>query len=296
MESFQQLHKQLDNLEELRTIVKTMKALSAASIRQYEQAVEALSGYYQTIERGLHAVLKDMHALPAPDPARAADVPRGVVVFGSDHGLCGRFNEEITQRALAHISSNPAKPEVLCLAVGARVGARLEQEGQQVEEVFFVPGSATQIASTVQQILIKIDEWREGAAVHDVHLFYNRHSAREGYEPTEMRLLPIDLRRFHRLQEERWPSRSLPMYTMASGSLLSRLLHHYLFVLLFRACAESQSSEHASRLAAMQSAERNLDARLEDVTMLFRRARQDAITSELLDVVSGFEVIMGQPN
>lgn len=60
---------------------------------------------------------------------------------------------------------------------------------------------------------------------------------------------------------------------------------------LFRACAESQASEHASRLAAMQAAQHNLDERLEEVALNFRRARQNVITSELLDVVSGFEAI-----
>ena len=71
----------------------------------------------------------------------------------------------------------------------------------------------------------------------------------------------------------------------------SHLLHQYLFVSIFRACAESQASEHSSRLAAMQSAQRNLDERLDEVTMTFRRARQNVITSELLDVVAGFEAL-----
>lgn len=76
---------------------------------------------------------------------------------------------------------------------------------------------------------------------------------------------------------------------MAQEVLLSRLLRQYLFVSLFRACAESAASEHGSRLSAMQAAERNLDERLESLTQVQRRARQDSITAELLDLVSGFE-------
>jgi F-type H+-transporting ATPase subunit gamma len=81
---------------------------------------------------------------------------------------------------------------------------------------------------------------------------------------------------------------------MDREELLSRLIRQYFFVSIFRACAESQASEHASRLTSMQSAERNLDERLQEVTMIFRRARQNTITSELLDVVAGFEAIAGQ--
>lgn len=294
MESLEQLHKRLDSLDELRTIVKTMKALSAASIRQYEQAASALSGYYQTVERGLHVVLKDMEQPPV-DTQRVREPRRlAAIVFGSDHGLCGRFNEEITGHALEQMDSTAAdRKNRLILAVGVRVAASLEHAGQAIEEDFLAPGSADQITATVQRILLKIDEWREQAGVHSVYLFYNRHSGGKGYHPTGMELLPINLRRFYRLQEKRWPSRNLPMFTMEREALLSRLLRQYLFVSIFRACAESQASEHASRLAAMQSAQRNLDERLDEVTMVFRRARQNAITSELLDVVAGFEAITG---
>ena len=297
MESLEQLHKQLDSLDELRTIVKTMKALSAASIRQYEHAVEAVGGYYRTVERGLHVVLKDMEQAAATAPRERVPRRLAAVVFGSDHGLCGRFNEEITEHALERMDSTAADRENrLILAVGARVASSLEHEGQVIEEDFLVPGSASRITATVQQILLKIDEWREQDGVHYVYLFYNRHSGGKGYHPTGIELLPVNLRRFQRLQEKRWPSRSLPTFTMEREVLLSRLLHQYLFVSIFRACAESQASEHASRLAAMQSAQRNLDDRLDEVTMTFRRARQSVITSELLDVVAGFEAITGGRN
>ncbi|MEA3544581.1 MAG: F0F1 ATP synthase subunit gamma [Thermodesulfobacteriota bacterium] len=291
MKSLEGLHKQLDSLDELRTIVKTMKALSAATIHQYEQAVTALAGYYRTVEHGLHVVLKDMD-VPEPAPDRHRTGRLAAIVFGSDHGLCGRFNEEISHYALQRMDSTAAERKSrLLLAVGARVVASLEAEGQAVEENFLVPGSAAQITATVQKILLKIDQWREQSGVHSVFLFYNRHSGGKMYRPVGFELLPINLRRFHHLEKKSWPSRSLPTFTMASETLFSRLLRQYLFVSLSRACAESQASEHASRLAAMQAAERNLDERLEEVTMTYRRARQNAITAELLDVVSGFEAI-----
>ncbi|MGD8783359.1 MAG: F0F1 ATP synthase subunit gamma [Thioalkalispiraceae bacterium] len=295
MESLEQLHKQLDNLNDLRTIVKTMKALSAASIRQYEHAVNAVTGYYHTVERGLHVVLKDMPQATKPRPASQQSARLAAVIFGSDHGLCGRFNEEIAEYSIERMNSTAAAPDNrLLLAVGARVAASLEHAGESIEEDFLVPGSANQITATVQQILLKVDEWRTESKIHYVFLFYNRHSGGKSYQPHAIELLPVNLSRFHRLQEERWPSRSLPTFTMQRKALLSRLLHQYLFVSIFRACAESQASEHTSRLAAMQSAQRNLDERLEEVTMTFRRARQNLITTELLDVVAGFEAISSQ--
>lgn len=291
MESLEHLHDQLENLQDLRNIVKTMKSLSAVNIHQYEQAVWALHSYNHTVELGLQVVLQDMERIPAPQTSRHEQSRMGAIIFGSDHGLCGRFNEEIINHALNSIATNPENR--LLLAVGSRVAASLEHNGHTVEKSFQFPGSAALITTTVQQILLKIDAWREQENVHQVYLFYNRHARGGSFYPTSVELLPVDLRRFHRLETAPWPSRRLPTFSMKQEQLLSRLLRQYFFIKLFHACAESQASEHASRLSAMQSAERNLNDRIEQVTMNYRRARQNSITSELLDIVSGSEAIIG---
>lgn len=290
METRDQLHHRLESLSDLLAIVKTMKALSAASIRQYEEAVSAVSGYFDTVEQGLQVVLSD---LPRPELARRRQ--RGgcglaAVVFGSDHGLCGRFNEDVVQHALERLGElRPDGTPLRILAVGARAASALEHVGPGVQHDLPVPGSADRIGPTVQRILLQLDAWGDDPGVGEVHLFYNRHSDSRRYRPTALALLPVDPERFAHLRERDWPGRSIPSFSMQRDALLSRLVRQYLFVSVFRACAESQASEHQSRLAAMQAAQRNLDERLDEVTMRYRRARQDAITSELLDVVSGFE-------
>ncbi len=293
MESAERLQRRIDTLGELHTIVRTMKALSAVSIRQYEGAARALTEYYRAVELGLHVVLKDIDTPPPPVHRRKETKRLAAIVFGSDHGLCGRFNEDIAGYALQRMQASAASPEGRrLLAVGARAAAALEQAGQPVEEDLLVPGSAARITATVQQLLLKIDQWRSEGDIHYIYLFYNRHLSGGGYRPTVVELLPVNLHRFQRLEEAPWPSRRLPTYAMDRKTLLARLLRQYFFVSTFRACAESQASEHASRLAAMQSAEKNLDERLDEVTTLYRRMRQEAITTELLDVVSGFEAVM----
>jgi F-type H+-transporting ATPase subunit gamma len=79
---------------------------------------------------------------------------------------------------------------------------------------------------------------------------------------------------------------------MGGGTVTLRaLIREYLFVSLFRACAESLASENASRLAAMQRADKNIDELLEDLNRTFHRLRQDSIDEELFDVISGFEAL-----
>lgn len=294
MATLDRLQRQLASLGELRDIVRTMKALSAANIRQYEEAVEALTGYYRTVERGLQVVLRERRGEQKPPARRTPAAAVAAVVFGSDHGLCGRFNETVTAHALTHretVASNPASRQLL--AVGARAAASLAAADQTVTASCPLPGSAAQITAAVQRILVQLDRWRADDRAHRVYLYYNRPNPGQGYRPVAVELLPVNVAHLARTAPTAWPSRSLPTFSMDREALLSRLLYQYLFVTVFRACAESQAGEHASRLAAMQAAERNLDGRLGELTTDFRRARQGAITAELLDVVAGYEAITG---
>ena len=292
MDSPERLQRRIATLGELHTIVRTMKALSAVSIRQYERAAQALNGYYRTVELGLQVVLADINNHTHVAQRASENKRLAAIVCGTDYGLCGRFNEDISAYALRHMEDSSASPKSRrILALGARAASELEQAGQSVEHNVQVPGSAARITTTVQQILRIIDTWRSDEDLHSVTLFFNRHIKGGGYEPTARQLFPIDLSTFHRTQTAAWPSRRLPTFTMDQQQLLSALLREYFFVSIFRACAESQASEHASRLAAMQSAEKNLTEKRDELTTQFRRVRQAAITTELLDVVSGFEAV-----
>ncbi len=293
MESVEQLGRRITSARDLRTIVKTMKALSAASIRQYEEATAALAQYERTVRRGLDVVLDpalDSAALHAPRvPGRS-----GVIVFGSDHGLCGRFNHEVARIAAQRVGRwAEAGRQPVVLAVGARAVAALQDASVDPEEGPSLPNSAPQITQAVKALLLRIDRWTGRGRVTEVHLVHNRHGRGLKHGPRGFRLWPVDLGRLRRQRERDWPSRTLPTYSMEQSALTSRLLRQFLFVSLFRAYAESLASEHSSRLQAMQSAQKNLDDRLGELTVSFRRARQRAITSELLDVVSGFEASTG---
>jgi len=297
METLEQLNRRIGSYQDLQSIVSTMKALAAVSIRQYERATQSLAVYYRTIEFGLQVVLRDT-PLPESPSRKTADGGLGAVVFGSDQGLCGRFNEDIAAFAIQRIEAIPASENGRrILAVGNRAASSLEQVGQaSVASVDSVPtpSSAHQITTSVQQLLTIIDEWQAMEHIEHVHLFYQQPQSKGGqYQPTEVQLLPVNLQRFRRFQKEPWPSRSRATYTMERRQLLTALLRQYFAVTLFQAFAESLASEHASRLTAMQSAEKNLEENLEEVTATYHRLRQNAITGELLDVVSGFEALTG---
>ena len=297
MPALEALRHSLATVGELRSIVRTMKALAAVSIHQYERAVAALADYDRAVRRGLAVVLGELAAEAGSRGTGLAGVlddsppggksVTGAIVFGSDHGLCGRFNEALA----VHVGETLRESPTVCrvLVVGVRQAAALEEQGLAPEQQFYTPAAASAIHQTVRQILPLLEQWRAGG-VTQVLLFHNRHRGGESHEPTSVRLLPLDPDTLRR--ESSAPSRSLPGYAVGRADLLAALLREWLFVELFRACAESLTSEHASRLLAMQAAERNIADRLAELNTFYRQQRQEAITAELLDVVAGFEVLV----
>jgi F-type H+-transporting ATPase subunit gamma len=122
-------------------------------------------------------------------------------------------------------------------------------------------------------------------------LFYNKTFGGAAYHPTHLHLLPVDPQWLRDLAVCPTPSRRLPTYAMARDQLFAALIREHLFVTLYRACAESLAGENASRLAAMQNAERNIEERLEELTRVFHQQRQSTITEELLNIVAGVEAL-----
>jgi len=289
MESLELLRARLQTLEDLQSLVGTMKGLAAVGIHRLEESARSVAQYYRTIELGLHVALAETPPEP-PAPARPRGA-RGAIVFGSDHGLCGRFNEDLVDFAEERIAALLRDDRPLRLvAVGARAGSLLDLRGYPPEAEFFVPGTAEAATPSVREILLKVEQWRD-EGVQEVVMLHQRPQADNRARPVLVPLLPLSPRRFRSIEAQQWASRSLPMYTMQQPQLLSALLRQYFFVSVFRALIESITSENASRLAAMQAAERNLEERGSELLAELRRKRQEHITEEILDIVSGYEAL-----
>ena len=285
------LRRKIAGAEDLRSVVRTMKAVAASSIGQYEKSVHALDDYYRTVELGLGACFRKSGPAPlmAERKGRTAVDAIGAVVFGSDQGLVGQFNDVVADQAVKTLAALTAKSEVW--AVGERVRARLTDAGLPLTGLFSVPGSVMAITPLVGQILVGCGLPRSQGDATELHLFFNRPTSGSGYEPVHQRLLPLDENWRHRLADLPWPTGNLPEVTGSGTATLRSFIREYLFVSIFRACAESLASENASRLAAMQRADKNIDESLEDLNGKFHRLRQSGIDEELFDVVSGFEAL-----
>ncbi len=288
MPTLENLQRRIETAADLRSVVTTMKTLAAVSIRQYELAAESLTEFNRTMELGFQIVLQDG---PMWEQRQKDQGPTGAVVFGSDQGMCGQFNEEIVSFVESHRQQDPAGTSWRRLVAGARAENLLQETGWVSGPAYRVPTSIWDIEALIQDLLPQIESWWSQASVTRVLVFHNERTSAASYQPRVLQLLPIDPQQFRDLSARPWPSRSLPSYRMERHVLLSRLIRQFLYVALFRACTESLASENASRIAAMQAAEKNIEERLEELRREFHQQRQTAITEELLEVVSGFEAL-----
>jgi F-type H+-transporting ATPase subunit gamma len=269
-----------------------MKALAASSIGQYEKSVRALADYYRTVELGLGACFRESEpAAPMAKRKGQADVEAiGAVVFGSDQGLVGQFNDVVADYAIKTLAALPGKPQVW--AVGERVHARLTDAGLPPIGLFTVPNSVKAITPLVGEIQVESEAHRAKGDYSRLYVFHNRPRSGALYEPVSQRLLPLDAQWQKGLAKVNWPTKNLPEVMGGGTGTLRAFIREYLFISLFRACAESLASENASRLGAMQRADKNIDDLLEKLHGTFHRLRQSGIDEELFDVISGFEALV----
>lgn len=288
METVEGLKRQIDSTKELSSVVRTMKALSAASIRQYEEAVESLNQFSRTIELGFQIVLKNLNStIPVNSDQKEGRI--AAVIFGSDQGMCGQFNDIITEFALEKLEKTftPGSSFDLWI-VGERLLGPIFQAGLKAHHYYPVPSSVETITDRVQELLMDLEKIRKEENLQEIYLFYNIVTGSNYYRQHYLKLLPMDTKWMEGLQKKPWPARTVPMASMDYQSLFSVLTRQYLFISLYRALAESLAAENAARLVTMEAAQKNIEEKEEELENRYNRLRQTEITSELLDIVSGF--------
>ncbi len=189
MEELESLKRKIKNAEDLQSVVKIMKTISASNIREYEKAVESLNEYNKTIEMGLQIVMMnkpDEFQLTKSQTVRTGLV---AVVFGSDQGLCGSFNDQIANYVIDKLKGIENETRSV-LAVGERVISRLEEAGLPIDAHFSFFGTPQGITQVMLDVLVELEEWRMNKGVDQIVLFYNKPGPDAAFRPHMVYSLP----------------------------------------------------------------------------------------------------------
>lgn len=294
MKTLEELRRHIRSVNDMQSVVTTMKMLSAARIRQFETAANATQAYSETVRLSLQVLMRSQQKATLPWSNRRQSREKiGVILLGTDQGFCGRFNEVVSSAVDDFVTekSDSRAPHPVGIVVGARLQQLVENSDLDVQHAIHVPGSVADITTVIQQIIPQIETWQTELGVQRIEMFYNRRRSAASYEVTQVRLMPLSDDFLNELKQAKWESRSLPIYHLSWTELFRHVIRQYLFLLLFRACAESLASENASRIAAMQQAEKNIEDRLLELSNEFNQVNQRTITEELLDIMTGFAAV-----
>lgn len=287
MQSLERVQKKIKTVHELLSVVKTMKSLAAVNIRQFEGAVASLEEFNRTVDMGWQVLFRYQSSIPR----ERKDGVVILLVFGSDQGMCGQYNESILERARQFKETITDKNrKIFFWSVGERIRAGLEED-YKIAEHFNLPGGIQGINEYVGNIVLRIDSWQQKTGIQSMHIFHNKIMSGGIYRSVQRQLFPLNEEWFTRYKEQEWPTGCLPQPGVALNTFFSNLFQYYMFGALYRAFAQAMASENGARLAAMQAAEKNILELKEDLQAEFRETRQSAITAEMFDIISGFEAL-----
>ncbi len=281
--------RRLKSAEDLHAVVRTMKTLAAVNIRQYEESVRSLRDYSRSVESGLHAALLN-RPLAATVPGARESL---AIIFGSDQGMVGQFNEAIVDYAGDAVEKGTANrgSTTAIWVVGARTMGSAEERFGTIEESFALPSSSRTVTGSVSDLILRFEERRRRRGETRLIVYYNTPRTGASYAQHRLVLYPLDGKWLREKAAGKWPRKGLPAYSLAWERLFSALIGEHIFVSLYRACAAAMAAENAARLAPMQRAEKNIEEMREELMRQYNALRQMLITEELFDVISGFEAL-----
>ena len=287
MPSLQDIRRRISSVKSTQKITRAMKLVAAAKLRRAQENILAARPYaiklHEMIgELAMRADTEDHPLLTVREPRRVM-----LLVLTSDRGLCGGFNTNILKALLKYRDEHQGQfDEVEITVVGRKGRDYLKFRGIPIKR--YIPGldvnSALDRAREITDIIV--DDFLEDN-LDMVYLFYNEFKSAMSQEVITEQLLPI----VPMEMEEDEGSNIDFVYEPDKLTLLETIMPMYVEVEVYRATLESTASEFGARMTAMENATNNAKDMISSLTLEFNKARQAAITKELLDIVGGVEAL-----
>ncbi|HXJ34958.1 MAG TPA: ATP synthase F1 subunit gamma [Candidatus Eisenbacteria bacterium] len=286
MPSLKALRKRITTVRSTQQITKAMKMVAAAKLRRAQEAAERARPYSAKVAEMFGAVVADLEGSEHPLLARRDEQRIEVVVVTSDRGLCGGYNSNLLRRVEAFAREHTDK-RLVVTAVGRKALEFFRRRnftlvGQQTDVL------ARPAIDSARAVAEGVTKRFASGETDAVYLLYNAFRSAMSQVPTVTPLLPVT--RPERAQGEQ-PVEYI--FEPARPELLALLLPRYIDTLLMQALLESIASEHGARMTAMENATNNASDMIGRLTLSMNRARQAAITTELMEIVSGAEALKG---
>ena len=287
MANLKTIKKRIASVKNTRQITKAMKMVSAAKLRRAQDAVVAARPYANKLQQVLGSLALREEAQAHPLLMERGKGRALVVLLTSDRGLCGGYNGNVSKAAERFIRANEQGFENYDLMIIGKKGRDFlrSRAGMNIVKVYEnVTGKINY--ATAQVIGEEIVSQYTAETYDAVFLIFNAFQSAMTQVVTINQLLPVVPMT---VEEDTHVSEYL--YEPGRSEVLSAILPKNVEVQIFRGLLESSASEHGARMSAMDSASKNASEMIGKLTLIYNRARQAAITKELMEIISGAESI-----
>jgi len=267
------------SIAELLDIVGAMRSMASMRVQEAHRALPNIRRYSDTMAASIGTVLL---LLPgAKTLSQKASGRRGFVLCTAEHGFVGGFNERVLNAAERLLNRDDA-----LFILGSRGTALAQERGRSTAWACPMATRPEGVPETIRHLTAELYNRIARGELARIEVMFARH--RRGSDTTIERkfLFPVDLTSLARDQ-----LRLPPLHHLSPEMLIEKLIADYVFGLLAEAALESFASENAARFATMEGAHENVSKKLEQLRQDARQARQEEITTELLDLVTGAEAL-----
>jgi F-type H+-transporting ATPase subunit gamma len=270
----------INSMEELLGIVGAMRSLAGMRVQEAQRALPGSRRYAESFVEAISAALLLMPEPPRADPAFPGR--RALVLCTAEHGFVGGFNEHLIEAA-----DTLLVPTDALFVLGTRGAALIADRGRAVVWKGPMASKPAGAPATINQLTAQLYRRIARREITRVEVMFGR--ARQGGAPSIQHHLLLPLAPAPRATAS---SRQPPLHNLQPQALVENLIAEYIFARLTEAAVESIASENAARFAAMESAHDNVGKKLDQLRQERRQARQEEITAELLDLITGSAALM----
>jgi len=283
MPSTKDIRRRIRSVKNIEKITNAMKMVAAAKLRKAQERAEAARPYSVKMRDVMSNLAESAGEIEHPLLEVREELNVAYVVIGADKGLAGSYNNNVMNKALAEIGDRDPSSVKLVLIGRKAVGFFKRQPFETVADLA-APGSEVGFAD-IRGVTTQVRSMFESGEVDAVYLVYAKFLSPMRQDPVSVKLLPMSAP----ASDEHIGEHADFIFEPSARELLGALLPRYVDTQVYQALVESQASEHGARMTAMSAATKNAGEMIDTLTLQYNKARQAAITTEIVEIVSGAE-------
>ena len=293
MATLNDIQRKISAVKKTRQITKAMNMVAAARLRGAQNKMESFAPYAKKFAEVLGNLASRIEPDIHPLLVRKESVSKVELLhFTGDRGLCGSFNGNLIGLGERWLKEEKQKGvESGLVTIGKKGRDYFRKRNYHMVDSFVDMYGRVDISFINQMTRNMIDRYL-GDEVDEVYLMYSHFAGMGRQIPTLLKLIPIEPPRVEEVETSR-EGQAEYLCEPDPESLLIELLPKHISVQIYNAFLQNETSEHAARMAAMDNASKNCNEIVENLTLVFNKARQAAITAELMDIVGGAEALKG---